>query len=233
MRLTTVRDAEAVAERAADAVERLIAAALRERDVCHVALAGGSTPERCHELLAERDVDWSRVHVWEGDERCVPPDHEDANWLMIRRSLLDHVDVPVAQQHRMPGERGPDEGAALYEDELRRVVGAEPVLDLVMCGMGPDGHTLSLFPGHDEVGERERLVVGVDDSPKPPPERITFTLPLVEMARRTMLLAAGASKQEALSAALERIDPAVPASLLRNGRLEIIADDAAMPSPVR
>jgi 6-phosphogluconolactonase len=230
MRLTTVRDAEAVARRAADAVELAIAAAVRERGVCHLALAGGSTPQRCHELLVEREINWAGVHVWLSDERCVPPGDEDANWRMVRESLLDRVAVPEANQHRPPGERGPDEGASLYEDEVRGAV-PDTVFDIVMCGMGPDGHTLSLFPGHPEIEERTRLVAGVRDSPKPPPERITFTLPLVHVARRTMLLVAGASKMEALSAALERVDPAVPASLLRQGRLEIIADDAAAPLP--
>jgi 6-phosphogluconolactonase len=228
MRLTTVGNAEAVAVRAADAVELAIGAAVRERGQCHLALAGGSTPERCHELLVEREINWSGVHVWLSDERCVPPDHEDSNWLMVRRSLLDRVSVPEANQHRPLGERGPDEAASLYEDEIRRAVPGG-VFDVVMCGMGPDGHTMSLFPGHPALEERERLVVGVRDSPKPPPERVTFTLPLVHAAQRTLLLVAGASKAEALSAALERVDPAVPASLLRLGRLSIVADDAAAP----
>jgi 6-phosphogluconolactonase len=96
-----------------------------------------------------------------------------------------------------------------------------------MCGMGPDGHTMSLFPGHPEVGIEDRLVVAVHDSPKPPPDRVSFTLPVIREARHTMLLAAGGSKADALSRVLEGVDPAVPASLLRHGRLEIIADDDA------
>lgn len=223
MRVTTVSDAEAVATRAADLVVRLIA----ERDeVFHVALAGGSTPERCHELLAERDVDWSRVHVWLSDERAVPPDDDESNFLMVRRSLLDRVDIPDENVHRVLTERGADAAADAYEQELR-AVGA---LDLVMCGMGPDGHTMSLFPGRREVSIEDRLVVAVHDSPKPPPDRITFTIPVIREARHTMLLVAGEGKAEALSKVLERVDPAVPASLLRNGRLEILADDAAAPS---
>jgi 6-phosphogluconolactonase len=238
MRLTTVADAEAVASRAADVVSRLIAEAVDARGVCHLALAGGSTPERCHELLAERDIDWSRVHLWESDERCVPPDDDESNFLMIRRSLLDRVSVPDGNVHRVMGERGPDPAADAYEEELRACVDETtqagiPVLDVVMCGMGPDGHTMSLFPGHKEVGVTGRLCVGVHDSPKPPPERVTFTLDLVHAARRTMLLAAGSSKAEAMSAVLEAPDPRVPASMLRFGRLEVIADDAAAPSRVR
>src|SRR3954466_13140184 len=98
-----------------------------------------------------------------------------------------------------------------------------------MCGLGEDGHTLSLFPGHPEVEERSRLVVGVRDSPKPPAARISFTLPLVHAAAGTILLTAGASKAEALATVLEGPDPRVPASLLRGGRLQVIADDAAAP----
>ena len=222
MRVTTVADAEAAAARAADLVAQLVGEAIAARGVCHLALAGGSTPERCHELLAERDVDWSAVHLWESDERCVPPDDEDSNFLMIRRSLLDRISIPEGNVHRAPGELGPDEGARAYEREL-----ADRVLDVVMCGMGPDGHTMSLFPDHALLEERDRLVAGISDSPKPPPERITFTLPLVRAARLTMLLATGDEKAEALSVVLERADPSFPASLLREGRLQVIADDAA------
>jgi 6-phosphogluconolactonase len=228
MRVTTVQDGEAVARRGADTVARLLGEAIAARGEAHIALAGGSSPKRCHELLVGEDVDWARVHVWCSDERCVPPDDEESNWRMIRASLLDHVRVPEAQQHRALGERGPEDAARGYEAEIRATV-PDAVFDVVMCGMGPDGHTMSLFPGHAEVAERERLVIGVTDSPKPPPERVTFTLPLVHAARHTLLLVSGASKADALSAVLERVDPAVPASLLREGRLEIIADDAAAP----
>jgi 6-phosphogluconolactonase len=222
MRLTTVADAEAVATRAADVVARLAAG----DDVFHLALAGGSAPERCHELLAERDIDWSRVHVWESDERAVPPDDDDSNFLMIRRSLLDRIDIPEENVHRVLGELGADAAADAYEQELRPV----GPLDLVMCGMGPDGHTMSLFPGHPEVEIEDRLVVPVHNSPKPPPDRVSFTIPVIREARHTMLLVAGAEKADALRAVLEGPDPRIPASLLRFGRLEIIADDAAAPA---
>jgi 6-phosphogluconolactonase len=225
MRVTTVPDAEAAAARAAETVDRLLDEAVAERGVAHLALAGGSTPRRLHELLAERRGDWSGVHLWASDERCVPPDDDEANWKMIVESLIARIEIDESQLHRPPGELGPDEGASAYEDELRAVE-----FDVVMCGLGEDGHTLSLFPGHPEVEERTRLVVGVRDAPKPPPERISFTLPLVHAARRTILLTAGASKADALAVVLEGPDPRVPASLLRGGRLEVICDDAAAPS---
>jgi 6-phosphogluconolactonase len=230
VRVTTVRDAEAAAARAAEEVDRLIGAALDARGVAHVALAGGTSPRRCHELLAERRSAWAGVHLWASDERCVPPGDPEANWTMVVESLVDRISIDASQLHRPPGELGPDAGAEAYERELRAVVGEDPVLDVVMCGLGEDGHTLSLFPGHPEVEERSRLVVGVRDSPKPPPERISFTLPLVHAAAGTILLTAGASKAEALATVLEGPDPRVPASLLRGGRLQVIADDAAAPS---
>jgi 6-phosphogluconolactonase len=154
---------------------------------------------------------------------------------MIRRSLLDRVSIPDGNVHRVMGERGAEAAADAYEGELRAVVEPRtqagiPVLDVVMCGLGEDGHTMSLFPGHPEVLIKDRLVVAVHDAPKPPPDRVSFTLDLVHAARSTILLTAGASKADALRAVLEGPDPHVPASLLRFGRLEIIADDAAAPS---
>ena len=235
MRVTTVRDAEAAAARAAEVVDRLISDACDARGAAHIALAGGSTPRRCHELLAERRKDWGGIHLWQSDERCVPPDDDESNWKMITESLIARISIRDDLLHRAPGELGRDAAADAYEAEIRRLVDGSgtPCFDVIMCGLGEDGHTLSLFPGHPEVHERERLVVGVANAPKPPPDRISFTLPLVYAARRTILLTAGASKADALSAVLNGEDDHVPASLLREGRLEVIADDDAAPSRAR
>jgi 6-phosphogluconolactonase len=238
VRLTTVADGDAAARRAADRVSLLMREAVDARGVAHVALAGGSTPKRCHVYLAEQVADWSRVHVWLSDERCVPPDDPEANFLMVRESLLDRVSIPDGNVHRIQGELGPEVAADAYQAELREHVGETtpagvPVLDVVMCGMGEDGHTLSLFPGNPAVTVRDRLVVGVHGSPKPPPERVSFTLELAHAARNTFLLVSGASKADALSTVLAGADPHVPASLLRFGRLEVIADDAAAPARTR
>lgn len=231
MRLTTVSDAEAVAARAADRCAMVVARAIEERGVAHVALSGGSTPQRTHELLAERsDIDWSAVEVWFSDERCVPGDHADSNFRAADEALLSKVSPRAV--HRCRGELGPDEGAAAYASELVDAVGAEPVLDLVFCGMGPDGHTCSLFPSFAQVDEEAFEVLGVTGSPKPPPERITFAFPLLWRARLTLLLVAGAAKADAFAAVCAGADPRVPASLLRRGRLEAIADDAAAPPPL-
>jgi 6-phosphogluconolactonase len=157
-------------------------------------LAGGTTPRRCYELLAEREVDWGRVAVLFGDERCVPPDDPESNYRMAREALLDRA--APATVYRMPGELGPDEGAEAY----RRIVATETPLDIVILGVGEDGHTASLFPGHP-VLRAHGLVVGVHDSPKPPPERITLTLGVLRAARHVIILATGAGKAEAVALA--------------------------------
>jgi 6-phosphogluconolactonase len=223
-------DKEAVAAHAARAAADLINATT---DPVHVALAGGTTPERCHELLASLVERWEHVHLWLSDERAVPPDDDDSNFKMVERSLLDRIEIPRDNVHRVLGELGADEAAARYEAEVRAHVPSGPdglpLFDLIMAGMGPDGHTCSLFPGHPEVEIHDRLVVAVHDSPKPPPDRITFTFPLLYAARRLMLLVAGADKRDALAKVLAGPDPAVPASLLALGALEIVADEAAAP----
>lgn len=230
MRLTTVADADAAAARCAESIALHVEAALRARGVAHLALSGGSV-RRCYELLAGLIRDWSAVHVWWSDERCVPPDHEDSNYRLAREALLDRVDVPVSQVHRMRGELGPDDGAAAYAAELGEQLPANedgvPVLDVAHLGMGPDGHTASLFPGFPQVEERRATCVGVTGAPKPPPERITLTFPVLWAVGRCILLATGASKAEPLARVCAGPDPATPASLLRRGRLEVIVDDAA------
>ena len=181
------------AEDVAAAAAADIAEALREGSRTLV-LAGGTTPRRCYELLAEREVDWGRVAVLFGDERCVPPDDPESNYRMAREALLDRT--APATVYRMPGELGPDEGAEAY----RRVVATETPLDVVVLGVGEDGHTASLFPGHP-VLRAHGLVVGVRDSPKPPSERITLTLGVLRAARRVNILATGAGKAEAVALA--------------------------------
>jgi 6-phosphogluconolactonase len=228
VRLTVEPDKEAVAAYAARVVAGLIEAT---SDPVHIALAGGTTPERCHELLAPLVDDWGHVHLWLSDERAVPPDDDESNFLMVKRSLLDRISIPAENVHRVLGERGADEAAALYETELLAAVPAGldgvPMLDLSMAGMGPDGHTCSLFPGHPELEIRDRFVVGVHDSPKPPPDRITFTLPLLHASKAIMLLVAGAEKADALARVVAGPDVATPASMLGIGPLEVVADEAA------
>lgn len=157
-------------------------------------LAGGTTPRRCYELLAGLEVAWGRVTVLFGDERCVPASHPDSNYRMAREALLDQV--APATVHRIPGELGPDEGAAAY---ARVVAGLAP-LDVVVLGVGEDGHTASLFPG-DAALNAKGWAVGVRNSPKPPPERVTLTLQALRGAHRVIILAAGAGKAQAVAMA--------------------------------
>jgi 6-phosphogluconolactonase len=183
----------ATAEEVAAAAAKEIAEAIRG-GVRTLVLTGGTTPQRCYELLAEVELEWGRVTILFGDERCVPPNHPDSNYLMAKKALLDKV-MP-ATVHRMPAELGPDEGAAEYE----KVVAANLPLDLVLLGVGEDGHTASLFPGHQAL-KAHNLVVGVYDSPKPPPERVTLTLPVLRAARRVLIMATGAGKADAVARA--------------------------------
>lgn len=234
--LTTLLDAEAVAVRAARDIAHRLDGARRERGVAHVALSGGTTPGRTYELLA-RDLDgWSDVEVWFADERCVGPEDEESNYGLARRTLLAGTDVPAERVHRMEGELGPGAGAVRYARTLRERIAPEqetsglPAFDVIVLGIGPDGHVASLFPGSStlDVDEGE-LCLGVHDSPKPPPERITLSLAVLRAARSCVLLATSAGKADAVSAMLGEPTRHVPASLLRRGRLSVIVDDAAAP----
>jgi 6-phosphogluconolactonase len=226
--LTTCPDADAVAARAAATVQRLLEHALSERGCAHLALSGGGTPSATYELLAAQLTGWQDVQVWFADERCVPPEDEESNYLLARRTLLDPAAIPPAQVHRMRGELGPDEGAASYASELTAAAGEVPELDVIVLGIGPDGHVASLFPGASTLDAAEaELCLGVRGSPKPPPERITLSLSMLRRARSCVLLATGASKADAIAAMLGQPTRSVPASLLRRERLTAIVDDAA------
>ncbi|HYM55510.1 MAG TPA: 6-phosphogluconolactonase [Solirubrobacteraceae bacterium] len=252
-RLTTCPDAETVAVRAAADVARHLERARDERGVAHLALSGGTTPGRAYELLAGDPRALAGVEVWFADERCVAPEDEQSNYRLAAETLLRPAGVPDERVHRMEGELGPEEGARRYAVELAdrlpagdripaTVPGSSagsappgpPVLDLVVLGIGPDGHVASLFPGADTLAAGDEAVcLGVRDSPKPPPERITLSLAVLRAARRCLLLATGASKADAVNAMLGEPSRHVPASLLRRERLTVIVDDAAAPDGPR
>lgn len=219
MVVTRVADAEAAAERAADVLATAISSARVVRGEAHAALAGGSTPRRAYELLGPMLDDWSDVHLWFGDERCVPADDADSNARMVAESLA----APGATVHRIEGELGPDEAAARYSERL-----GDAVLDVALLGLGPDGHTASLFP-HDVALNAGGVAVAVRNSPKPPPERVSLTLPKLNESVRIVLLVAGEEKREALARVLGPADPATPASMLDKAKLEIVVDEAAHP----
>jgi 6-phosphogluconolactonase len=231
--LTTVADAESAAARAASVLTRLIGDARERRGVAHVALAGGETPRRAYELLAEQLDDWDDIELWFGDERAVPPDDPESNYRMVSETLLAHASIDPAQVHRIKGELGAVEAARDYAAELcdhvPRDENGTPVLDVVVLGLGPDGHTASLFPGGEEL-ESQDITVPVFRAPKPPPERVSLSLIVLRAARRCVMLATGPSKADAVAALVSGPDRHVPASLLRTGRLELIVDDAASPA---
>src|ERR1051326_6588109 len=168
--MTAIRvlpDAAALADAAARHIVGLGQAAIDARGAFSIALSGGSTPRELHRRLANAplvsQLDWPRVHVFFGDERCVPPDHPDSNYRMASETLLSHVPVLDAHVHRMRGEIPPEEGAVEYEQELRAFFAGEPPrLDLILLGMGDNGHTASLFPGLQAVHEQTRWVVAED-----------------------------------------------------------------------
>jgi 6-phosphogluconolactonase len=242
-RITTLTDPEATAERASVEIARAIESAREQRGVAHLALSGGSTPARTYELLAGALADWDGVEIWFADERCVPPEDAESNYRLAAETLLRPAAIYPARVHRMEGELGPEEGARRYADALQAGVAPDdtrpsrtpvalPVLDLVALGIGPDGHIASLFPGAPTLDAgAEALCLGVHESPKPPPERITLSLGVLRAARRCLLLATGAGKADAIAAALGEPTHHVPASLLVRERLTVIVDDAAAPPP--
>ena len=186
----------------------------------NVALAGGSTPRRAYELARERR-DWNGVSFWWSDERCVPADDQRSNYGMARAALLDHVEN--ADVHRIRGELGGREAARLYEDELHGVT-----IDLCLLGVGPDGHTASLFPGSPALDERERLVVPAEPGLEPLVERVTFTLPAIASAELAVFLIAGPDKAEAVERAFARPPSSdTPASLARGRRTRVYLDPAS------
>lgn len=227
-RLTVLPDDEAAARRAADVMANQINdARVRGADV-HFAVAGGSTPRRAYELLAHMQGSWAHVHLWLGDERCVPPDHEDANQRMLDESLLSHLRAFEGPHlHPVRGDLQPEDAAWLYATELVRTIGEDPVFDLVLLGLGEDGHTASLFPGDPAALSSEAPVIGVRGAPKPPAERITLTMPVLRRARFTLLLATGEGKREPL-ARVRAGDADVPAGRLGDAIDEIVCDEAAM-----
>jgi 6-phosphogluconolactonase len=243
--LTTCADAEAASRRASTEIAGRLQRARRERGVAHLALSGGSTPAHTYELLGPELASWQDIELWFADERCVGPQDEQSNYRLAQQTLLGGATgLDDERVHRMEGELGPEEGARRYERELRELVLPDaraegpsanvPTLDVIVLGIGPDGHVASLFPGSATLDvPPSELCLGVRDSPKPPPERITLSLPVLRAARRCVLLATGAAKADAVNAMLAEPSRHVPASLLRRERLSVIMDDAASPAPLR
>jgi 6-phosphogluconolactonase len=225
MRLEVLPDPEAVACRAA----RVVAAAARDavgaRGRFLLATSGGATPWRMLRLLAEEDVPWAGVHLFQVDERVAPAGHPDRNLTHLTASLLDHAPLPAAQVHAMPVEEADlASAAARYAAELHAVGGTPAVLDLVHLGLGADGHTASLVPGDPalEVAGADVAVTGAYRGRR----RMTLTYPALDRARLVLWVVTGAEKGEAL-ARLRRGDRAIPAGRVRSDRAVVLADAAA------
>jgi 6-phosphogluconolactonase len=233
--LEVLSDAERLALAAADRFVSLASAAIARRGRFCVALAGGSTPEPVYARLAQRPragkIDWARVEVFWGDERSVPPDHPDSNYRMAHQSLLDRVPIPEKNVHRIRGELPPQEAAAAYRLELQDHLGVDGRFDLILLGMGPDGHTASLFPGTDAVQEQEHSVVAVYVE-KLDTWRVTLTLPVINAARQVVFLVGG--EQKAHSLARVHAGEPLPAAMVEpaDGQLSWLVDrDAAARLP--
>jgi 6-phosphogluconolactonase len=217
------------ARAASDRLRTAIDDAREARGAAHIALAGGETPRRTYELLATQIDDWTGVEIWFGDERAVGPDDPESNYRMAQETLLTGDNGP--RVNPIEGERGAERAAGAYASLLEERMPLErgvPVLDLALQGLGPDGHTASLFPGNPAV-EADGICVAVHDAPKPPPDRITLTVPVLRAARSIVFLATGDEKADAVRRLLAGPDPAVPSSLLGGERTEVIVDRAAAP----
>jgi|WetSurMetagenome_2_1015567.scaffolds.fasta_scaffold08457_3 6-phosphogluconolactonase len=201
-RIDVYPDAGELATQAARVFSDLAENAIAERGRFAVALSGGSTPKRMFEQLAKMVIDWRHIHLFWVDERCVPPDHPDSNFGMTAEVLLNQIEIPGENVHRIHGELPPEQAVLIYEKELRHFFGDQlPVFDLILLGLGSDGHTASLFPGSPALQEKKRWVIEVKHSAPPPPlvDRVTLTFPVLKQAREVIFLVSGKEKSAILS----------------------------------
>jgi 6-phosphogluconolactonase len=217
-----------------------VSAAVVSRGLARVAISGGSTPKAVFELLANPSqpflttVPWSKLQLFWVDERCVPPEHAESNYGMTKAAMLDKVPLPAENIHRMEGELDPEEASSRYESEIRntfRLEGAEtPTFDLILLGLGPDGHTASLFPHTDGLHEMSRICFA-NHVPQKDVWRLTLTWPVITQGRAVAFLIEGADKAEVIRTVFTgAYDPETyPAQLIRpaNGKLTLLLDAAA------
>lgn len=232
-------DPEDLFRHGADRFIAVAQSAIDTHGYCAVALSGGSTPRGLYSLLASREyrerIDWTKIHFFWGDERCVAPHHQDSNYRMADEGLLSKISLPQANIHRMQGERGPTSAAAAYEADLRAFFqlapGNLPRFDLVLLGLGDDGHTASLFPGMAALSESKKLVVDVFHRGLQS-HRLTLTLPVLNRAAAVMFLVSGSAKAEIVRSVLagDLTEPLLPAARVAptGGHLIwLVTDDAA------
>lgn len=237
MNIAIYPDIDVISQQAAQYVVRIATESIATHGRFTIALSGGTTPRKLYGLLGTEpylsQIDWILVHIFWSDERCVPPDNEESNYHLAHEVLLSKIPIPAPQVHRMPAEMSNRNTASQeYADEMRRVFGTNdiPNFDLIQLGMGPEGHTASLFPHQASLHEQQRLVMPVS-VPKPPPDRLTFTPPLLNAARNVLFLLTGSDKADALHAVLENpYNPdEYPAQIVRpsDGEVTWMVDTAA------
>jgi 6-phosphogluconolactonase len=237
MSIAIYSDIDTLSQEAARYVVRVASESITTHGRFTLVLAGGSTPKKLYGLLASepyRDqIDWALTEIFWSDERCVPPDSEDSNYHLAQEVLLSKVPISAAQIHRMPADAANRDQASLaYTQEIQRVFGTNgiPSFDLIQLGMGPEGHTASLFPHQASLHEQTRLIIPVT-VPKPPPPRLTFTPLLLNAATHVLFLVTGQDKADALQAVLEgEYNPdEYPAQIIRptQGEVTWMLDPAA------
>lgn len=225
-------DKTALISRSLQLTTAKIQTAVQERGLCTIALSGGSTPKPLYEAIANSKLPWDKIHVFWGDERYVPSDHPDSNEAMARHAWLDRVDIPASNIHPMPtDEPDPATAASKHEEQLREFFkiqpGEFPAFDLILLGMGDDGHTASLFPHTEALQVRDRLVTVGNKDGQP---RLTFTAPLINQAHCVMFIIAGDSKRPALDQIFAPVadELSYPARLIQpQGELWWLLDRAA------
>jgi 6-phosphogluconolactonase len=229
-------DAVAVASAVATRLEEVIELDLATKGECHVVLTGGTVGiALLRHVAVSRNVDWNDVHIWWGDERFVPSDSADRNDGQAWDALLSRIEIPTENIHRIAAaDSGEtlDSAAASYAKELENFFGVDfPHFDVTLLGVGPDAHVASLFPRLPGVGDLGHTVIPVRDSPKPPPERVSLTLPSINSSRRVWVVAAGTDKSDAISAAVGPQSPVdAPVSAVRGIEETVFfIDEAARP----
>ena len=230
MQVAVFQDTDTLNQEAAQYIVRVAQEAVVTHGRFTLALSGGNTPKKTYALLATEpyssQIDWTRTEIFWSDERCVPPDDSESNYRMAYEVLLSKVPIPAQQIHRVPADEPDRDAASLaYAEDIRRTLAASgvPSFDLIQLGMGPEGHTASLFPHQPSLHEELRLIMPVT-VPKPPPPRLTFTPPLLKAASHTLFLVTGADKADAIQAVIEGDDQPdeYPAQIAHVTRGEVV-----------
>jgi 6-phosphogluconolactonase len=220
-----LESADAVAQAACETILQAAEQAISARGGFHLVLAGGSTPAQCYRLLARSSADWQHWHIYFGDERCLPWSDPERNSRMAAEALTGKVSIPAGQIHPIPAELGAEQAARLYTEIIRSVM----PFDLVLLGMGEDGHTASLFPGQQHP--QDALVVPVHNAPKPPAERVSLTAVALGSCRQLLVLVTGPGKRQALRE-WRAGSPLPVAEIIPKGSATLLLDSDAAPDPM-